>query len=388
MKRTDSWLYRRFVNSKFMILLVDLLLALLVIFVFTKIAWVFQPVVDFLGIIAPPFIFAGILFYLTVPIINRLEKAGLHRGLAIGLLFIVLISLLVWGLLRFIPAVSNQITSIVDSAPQIFTEIGKWLDDLNDKQNILSQHDLNEIANEVQTFFTGKQGAFVTGTISQLQNLIGIVGNVVVTISTAPIILFFMLKDGDKFTPMILQIVPTKLRRSVKQMLHEMNEKVGSYVQGQITVALCVAVMFMIGYSVIGLRYGLIFGLLACPLNLIPYFGSALAMIPPLIMGALTSPRMILAVFVVFFIEWLIETQLISPLVMGSKLELHPITIVVVLLTAGNLFGLVGVILGIPGFAVLKIVVTRFFSWYQQVSGLYESDHPTDEVDQKGVPHE
>lgn len=152
-------------------------------------------------------------------------KAGLHRGLAIGLLFIVLISLLVWGLLRFIPAVSNQITSIVDSAPQIFTEIGKWLDDLNDKQNILSQHDLNEIANEVQTFFTGKQGAFVTGTISQLQNLIGIVGNVVVTISTAPIILFFMLKDGDKFTPMILQIVPTKLRRSVKQMLHEMNEK-------------------------------------------------------------------------------------------------------------------------------------------------------------------
>jgi len=111
-------------------------------------------------------------------------------------------------------------------------------------------------------------------------------------------------------------------------------------------------------------------------------------MIPPLIMGALTSPRMILAVIVVFFIEWLIETQLISPLVMGSKLELHPITIVVVLLTAGNLFGLVGVILGIPGFAVLKIVVTRFFSWYQQVSGLYESDHPTDEVDQKGVPHE
>ena len=74
MKHTDSWLYRRFLNSKFMILLVDLLLALLVIFVFTKIAWVFQPVLDFLGIIAPPFIFAGILFYLTVPIINRLEK--------------------------------------------------------------------------------------------------------------------------------------------------------------------------------------------------------------------------------------------------------------------------------------------------------------------------
>lgn len=104
MKRTDSWLVRRFVNSKYLILSVDLLLALSDFFVFTQIAWVFTPVVDFSGIIAPPFIFAGILLVHSVPIIHRLEKAGLHRGLDIGLLYFVLISLLVWGLLRFIPA--------------------------------------------------------------------------------------------------------------------------------------------------------------------------------------------------------------------------------------------------------------------------------------------
>ncbi len=116
----------------------------------------------------------------------------------------------------------------------------------------------------------------------------------------------------------------------------------------------------------------MILGLIATPLNLIPYFGSALAMVPSLVMGAMTSPKMLIGVIIVFFIEWLLETQVISPLVMGSKLELHPITIVVVLLTAGNLFGLVGVILGIPGFAVIKIIVTRLFAWYRQVSGLYD----------------
>jgi predicted PurR-regulated permease PerM len=143
-------------------------------------------------------------------------------------------------------------------------------------------------------------------------------------------------------------------------------------VQGQLTVAMAVAIIFMIGYSLIGLRFALILGLIAGPLNLIPYFGSALAMVPALIVGAVTSPQMLIAVIITFFVEWLLETQLISPLVMGSKLEMHPITIVIVLLTAGNLFGLAGVILGIPGFAVIKIVVTRFFSWYQQVSGLYD----------------
>ena len=87
------------------------------------------------------------------------------------------------------------------------------------------------------------------------------------------------------------------------------------------------------------------------------------------------------AVIIVFFIEWLIETQVISPLVMGSKLELHPITIVVVLLTAGNLFGLVGVILGVPDCRVEDR--GRRFSWYQQVSGLYEAEHATDDTKQK-----
>lgn len=115
----------------------------------------------------PPFILLGIFSYLSVSIMYRLEKAGCYRGLAIGCLSIVLISRLVWGLLRFISLVCNVMSSIVDLAPQIFTEIGKWLDDLNDKQNILSQHDLYEMLYEVQTSSTGKQGLFVTGTILQ-----------------------------------------------------------------------------------------------------------------------------------------------------------------------------------------------------------------------------
>jgi predicted PurR-regulated permease PerM len=143
---------------------------------------------------------------------------------------------------------------------------------------------------------------------------------------------------------------------------------------------MAVAIIFMVGFSVIGLKFALVLGLIAGPLNLIPYFGSALAMVPALIVGATTSPKMLIAVIITFFVEWLIETQLISPLVMGSKLEMHPLTIVIVLLTAGNLFGLVGVILGIPGFAVIKIIVTRLFHWYQQVSGLYPE--PSDGKDQ------
>ncbi|KRO15476.1 AI-2E family transporter [Lacticaseibacillus saniviri] len=381
MEKQKTWFYRRFLNNKFAVVMFDLILVLLAILLFTKIAWVFEPVVTFLGVVAPPFLLAGILFYLTVPIINWMEaKLNFKRGLAILLLFIVLIGLLAWGIFKFVPAVQQQATSIIQSWPTLWKQFTDWLTELNSKQNLISQKDLNHIGQEIMSAFSGKQSSILSGTVSQIQNVIGIVGNVVVTISTAPIILFFMLKDGDQFVPNLLPIFPTKARASIGDMLTEMNTKVGSYVQGQLTVALAVAIIFMIGYSVIGLKYALVLGLIAGPLNLIPYFGSALAMVPSLIMGLLTSPKMLIAVIIVFFIEWLLETQLISPLVMGSKLEMHPITIVVVLLTAGNLFGLLGVILGIPGFAVIKIIVSRFFAWYQTISGLYDDPEPDDDA--------
>ncbi len=91
--------------------------------------------------------------------------------------------------------------------------------------------------------------------MSQLQNLVGIVGNVVITIATAPIILFFMLKDGARFPQLFVNLFPVRMRQDLREMLTEMNDKVGSYVQGQITVAIAVGIMFMTGYSIIGLKY-------------------------------------------------------------------------------------------------------------------------------------
>ncbi|WP_225046727.1 AI-2E family transporter [Lacticaseibacillus kribbianus] len=371
MKSKTSWFYRHFLDNKFAITAFNLLLALLVVWVLTKIGWVFKPVGNFIGIVAPPFVFAGILYYMLAPIVNWLTRRKVNRNLAIALVFLGVLALLVLAVVKLVPPIERQISSMVNDWPSYWGAFTRWLTDLNDSQDLIAQKDLNQLGNEIMAAVSGREGLIVSGTITQIQNLVGVVGNVAITVGTAPIILFFMLKDGAKFPGLVLPIIPVKLRQSVGEMLHEMNEKVGSYVQGQLTVAMAVAIIFMIGYSLIGLRFALVLGLIAGPLNLIPYFGSALAMVPALVVGLMMSPRMFLMVILVFFVEWLLETQLISPFVMGSKLEMHPITIVVVLLTAGNMFGLAGVILGIPGFAVLRIIAVRLFKWYQQVSGLY-----------------
>ena len=91
-------------------------------------------------------------------------------------------------------------------------------------------------------------------------------------------------------------------------------------------------------------------------------------------MGIVGGPVLLLKVLIVFVIEQTIEGRVISPLVLGSQLSIHPVTILLVLLTTGKLFGLVGVILGIPAYAAIKVVITNIFEWYQRVSNLYEEE--------------
>ena len=129
--------------------------------------------------------------------------------------------------------------------------------------------------------------------------------------------------------------------------------------------------MFVIGYSIIGLNYGIVLGVLAGFLNVIPYLGSFLAMVPAIIVGLVDSPIMLIQVLIVFSIEQFIEGRVISPQILGSNLSVHPVTIMIVLLTAGKVFGLVGFVLGIPGYAVLKVVFLHVFEWYKSYSGLY-----------------
>jgi predicted PurR-regulated permease PerM len=149
-----------------------------------------------------------------------------------------------------------------------------------------------------------------------------------------------------------------------------------------VTVAIAVAIMFIIGFSVIGLNYSITLGILAGFLNLVPYVGSALATIPAIILALVDGPKMLVAVIIVFVLEQTIEGKFISPLVLGSQLDIHPITIIFVLLSAGKIFGIMGVIIGIPVYAAIKVIVTHLFIWYKDFSGLYEEDN-TQRIEEK-----
>ncbi|WP_341779367.1 AI-2E family transporter [Levilactobacillus sp. HBUAS70063] len=375
-----SWFYQRFLNNHITILLLNIFLLLLVINEIVQNAGLLDPIWKFASITMPAIVVAGILFYVLDPFVHLMERRlHMRQGFAIAVAMLIAVGVIVLIFLNLIPFLAKQATGAISTLPQFANDMLAKLNHLNQEHHWISNQNLDDVNQRVSTYFSKRGLNLLTGTLTSLGNVVTTVSDWVITIITAPLVLFFMLKDGTRFPHYVSQVVPTAYRERFIVMLDQMNVKVSSYVRGQLTVALCVLIIFTTGYSIIGLRYALLIGLLAGPLNLIPYFGSAIALIPALIIGAITSPSMLLGVVIVYLIEWVLETQVLSPLIMGNSLAMHPITIVFVLLAAGKMFGLVGVIFGVPGFAVLKVLVTTAFQWYQEYSALYPDVFPPED---------
>lgn len=386
-KKPHSWFWKWFLNNQAVTSLLVILLILLILLLFTKVSYLFEPVWQFLAIVGLPIILAGILYYLMNPTVDYLERKGIKRIYSIFGLFVLVVGLIVWGVVVIIPKIQEQSMSFADNLPGYLTIIENKVNEILSDPIFSQVQDQIEASNEkLISSLTDIVQNLSRSTIQNLGSFFGAVATIVLAVITMPFILFYLLKDGRKLVPYFVKFLPTKMRQPSLIVLKEMNDQVSSYIRGQLTVAFAVAVMFMIGFSIIGLDYAITLGIAAGFLNLIPYLGSFLAMIPAVFLGIVGGPVLLIQVLIVFVIEQTIEGRLISPLVLGNELSIHPVTILLVLLTSGKLFGLVGVILGIPVYAAAKVIITHVFEWYTRVSSLYEEEEPILEAPPEDTP--
>lgn len=374
-KFTLSWFFKWFLNNQAVTVLMVSLLVFLNIFVLTKISFLFAPVLSFLAVIMLPVVISALLYYLLKPIVDLLEKAGVSRITAITLVFIVLSGLLIWGVAVAVPSLVDQILTFADNLPSYLKEGEKQVNLLlkNNQFNAIRPQ-LENMVNNFSSKAADYAETFSKSAVNWVGNVASLVTRVAVAIMISPFILFYLLRDSGKFKERFIEFLPTKIRQPSLRVLSNINAQLSSYVQGQVTVAIVVAILFSIMFSVIQLRYATTLAIIAGILNMVPYLGSFLAMIPAFILAMVAGPIMVVKVAVVFMIEQTIEGRFVTPLVIGSKLNIHPITILFVLLTAGSMFGVWGVFLAIPIYASVKVILSEIFTWYKAVSGLYVED--------------
>jgi len=354
-----SWFFKWFLDNKAITVFLVTLLLGLNLFILSKISFLFSPVLDFLEVVMLPVILSGLLYYLLNPIVDWIEKHRINRVIAISIVFVIIALFIIWGLAVAIPNLQRQVLSFARNVPVYLEDADRVIDDLVTKR---LPDDFRPQLEQVLTNFSSQATVWASKVSSQAVNWVSAfisgASQVIVALIIVPFMLFYLLRDGKGLRHYLTQFMPTKLKEPVGQVLSDVNQQLSNYVRGQVTVAIIVAVMFMIFFKIIGLRYAVTLGVTAGILNLVPYLGSFLAMLPALV--------------IVFIVEQTIEGRFVSPLILGSQLNIHPINVLFVLLTSGSMFGIWGVLLGIPVYASAKVVISAIFEWYKVVSGLYE----------------
>lgn len=358
-----------------------LILIGLTIFIFQHVSFIFEPIVTITTTLIGPIIVAFIAFYLFNPLINFMERFNISRLWGIIILLCVIIAAFTLIVTLLIPVVQHQVESLSKNLPTYFDEFSDKLKELS--QNSFVADYYSQAQNWFQQNFSDipKKISNSVGDFSnKFQTFVSTITHVVVIIITFPFVLFFLLKDGAKFRNYFIRLMPPKFRKDTHDLIDKMNVQVGSYIQGQMIVAFCIGVLLFIGYSIIGLDYALTLASIAAVTSVVPYLGPIIAISPAIILAAIDSPFMLLKLAIVWAAVQFLEGHFISPNIMGKTMQIHPLTIIFVLLCAGNLAGILGVILGIPAYAIIKVAVTHLFTlfkrrynkYYQDDSGPYE----------------
>lgn len=352
-----------FKQSKLMFWSVWLLVIATLIYMSTKIDFVFQPITTFVSTLFTPILVAGFLYYLLNPLINLLERIKIQRKYGIIIILVLFLALLVFLGISVMPTLIKQIGQLVASIPSLMESLEGFSKDIV-QQPLLANFNLEESMNKLDLSIGNIANSVFSGITNSVGSIFGAVANATIVVFTAPLILFYMFKDGQHFRPAVAKFFPKEYRGQMIELLGQMNNTIASYISGQALVCLLVGTFTFIGYLIIGMPYALLLGIIAGVTNIIPYVGPYLGLAPAVIIGLTISPMKALLVVVVVLVVQQIDGNFISPNVIGKTLAIHPLTIIVILLVAGNLAGLLGMILGVPFYAVTKTIVIYLRDMY------------------------
>ena len=344
-----------FIGGKFIIyiLLIVILLGI-AIYLYTEISYIFTPINTIVSSIITPIIVAYVFYYMLNPLVNFFEKKMSRFIASLLAIFVGIITILI-VIIGVVPIIVEQTQNLITALPRYIEVVKGYLETYSD--NAYVQVVVEYVNNNLNVSKISERLVSVATSVAQ-----GVVSSISSTASvlvTMPFVLFFLLKDASHFNKFVISLLPKKFEQPVADTIDEIDEKVGSYIQGQMLVSLCIGVMLFIGYNIIGLHYAFSLATIAAFLSIVPYLGPAIAITPAMLVAASTSWIMVVKMLVVWGIVQFLEGNIISPNIMGRSMNMHPLTVIFVILIGVNIAGVVGAILGIPVYSILKVLIGK-----------------------------
>ena len=345
------YLGKNILKLSFIILIIGIILAGTVLL---KELGVFKFIGSVLNVLAPLFI-GFIVAWLFAPLVDKMTKKGISRILASMIVYVIFIAFLIVFFRIFIPIIYNELNELIKTLPSITEKITDFINSTFDK---IDSDAFNieaiktNILDAITNYGTSISSNLPTTIVSIMSNLVSGLG----TIFFGLIIGLYMLFDFDNVTNLLLKVIPVKHQVEVASLVEKIGSEVRKCVNGTLLVACMVFVCDTIGFSIIGLKSALLFGLFCGITDLIPYIGPYLGTVVATVVGLTQSPLIGLGVFIIACVVQLIESYVLQPIVMSKATNLHPVVIICGLLIFGHFFGIVGMILASPIMSVIKVI--------------------------------
>ncbi|AJC47943.1 MULTISPECIES: AI-2E family transporter [Xanthomonas] len=336
-------------------------------------------VVWLLAPILTPFVLALLLGWLGDPLVDRLERAGRSRNMAVTLVFVLMVLLLVLALVILVPMLERQIVTFIDVLPQardwfIGTAI-PWAERKTGLE-LMGWLDPERLIDWIRGHW--QQAGGVAATFFGYLSRSGFaMVTWVVNLVLLPILTFYFLRDWDLLVARVAATIPRNHVGTITRLAQQSNEVLGAFIRGQFLVMLALGVIYAGGLTLVGLKLGLLIGIVAGLISFIPYLGATtgilLAVLAALVQAKGFDLQLLILVGVVFTVGQLLESYVLTPRIVGDKIGLHPVAVIFAVMAGGQLFGFLGMLLALPVAAVANVLLHYLHEQYRQ-SDLYAGE--------------
>lgn len=313
--------------------------------------------------ILAPFFLGALLAYLADPLVNLLQRIHVPRTLGVIIVFIIITLIIVLILFLFLPLIEKQIVILINKVPAIINWVQDvfvpWLNKHFDVQAKLSLENVKEKLAQ-NSDKVKNLASIVTHTVTQSTFAIfAFFTNLLLV----PVVTFYLLRDWPKVKNGIKNLLPVSKREQIVSLANECDEVVGAFFKGQLMVMLGLAIIYSTGLWLIGLPVALFVGLLSGLVAIVPYLGFIVGIVTATVAMYLETHQItsVALVWLVYMIGQACESMVLTPLLVGDKIGLHPVAVIFAVLAGGVLFGFIGVLMALPVSAVILILLKHFF---------------------------
>ena len=310
-----------------------------------------------------PFLISVLLAYLFKPLVNHFTAQGYKKWLIITVMFLIGILLAVELAVFLVPRLVEEVTIMKDTLPSITGQVKAFLvriqPSLEKIYPPLRAQSLPDLVGKKLTELATSLPAHVP---AMLGNLLGWLYLTVLI----PFITFALLLDADRMADWIFSIFPSRYTETVLSIISEINQVMSGFLQGHLMRIFWLTIITTLGLIYFGVNFALVFGLLTGVFNMVPVLGAWIGAIPPILLVVI-SGNMVLAVKLVIFFLLIhaFDNTVLSTYYLATSVNLHFVLVLFAIMVGAELYGVMGVILSVPVFSMIKVVTQILYHDYR-----------------------